>query len=102
MQTVSITSISKIYPVWTVKGECVNPSLQNNSTDTVAKYNGTVADGQTLIVDFSTGEARLDGALVSRSIIGQVSCDPGDNIMGFNSDGGNSSSSTIEWNNIIG
>lgn len=102
VQTVSIDSVSKIYPVWTVEGECVDPKLQNNTTDTTASYTGTVAEGQTLIVDFETGEAKLDGAIVSRNIIGQVSCNSGDNIMGFNSEGGHIKKSSISWNNIIG
>lgn len=102
VQNVHINSVLNIYPVWTVIGECVNPSLQNNTTDSVARYNGTVAEGQTLVVDFVSGEARLDGVLVSRNITGQVSCKPGDNIMGFNSEGGSATLSIIEWNNVIG
>lgn len=102
VQSVSIASVAKIYPVWTIIGPSVNPSLQNNTTDTFAKYDGTVGSGQTLKVDFSTGEAYLDGALVSRNIHGQVSFTPGENLVGFNSDGGSTSSSKIEWNNILG
>jgi len=102
VQDVYIDSISIIYPIWTVKGECVNPSLQNNTTDSLATYNGTVAAGQTLVVDFASGVAKLDGATVSRQVTGQVSCQPGDNVMGFNSDGGNTEESLIEWNNVIG
>lgn len=102
IQEININSSTTIYPVWTVKGECVNPSIQNNTTDEVAYYNGTVAAGQTLTVDFETGVARLDGALVTRNIYGLVSFKPGINAVGFNSDGGSSESSTISWNNTIG
>lgn len=102
VQTVFIDSISRIYPLWTVVGPCINPSLQNNTTDMVATYTGTVAAGQTLVVDFVAGVAKLDGAIVTRNVSGQVGCDPGDNVMGFNSTGGSTSSSTIWWNNIIG
>lgn len=102
VQSVIINSVSTIYPVWVVRGECVRPTLQNNTTDTLAVYNGTVAAGQTLVVDFEAGTAHLDGALVTRNITGLVSCVPGENVMGFNSDGGNTESSEIKWNNVIG
>ena len=102
VQNVFIDSTDVIYPVWIIEGECINPFLQNNTTDTIATYNGTVANGQTLIVNFETGVATLDGAVVSRNISGVVSCKPGDNTMGFNSDGGATDTSTISWNNILG
>lgn len=101
IQSVYINSTKTIYPVWTVVGPCVNPKLQNNTTDTIAEFEGTVASGQKLVVDFEDGSARLDGALVSRYVYGMVYFNPGDNLVGFNSDGGESDSSTIFWNNII-
>lgn len=101
VQAVNIASTKVIYPVWVVNGPCVNPKLQNNTTDTNAEYDGTVAEGQTLTVDFTAGTAYLDSALVSRSVYGVVSFRPGENIVGFNSDGGATDSSTISWNNII-
>ena len=102
VQDVSIASSGVIYPVWVVEGECVNPTLRNNSTDTVAKYNGTVAAGQTLTVNFETGVAYLDSALVTRNVEGVVKCRPGLNTMGFNSDSGTTTQSLIQWNNTIG
>lgn len=101
VQTVNIASTQAIYPVWTVVGPCVNPTLQNNTTDTVAEYDGTVASGQTLVVDFAEGVARLNTALVTRNVSGLVSLAPGENTLGFNSDGGTTETSTISWNNII-
>lgn len=101
VQSVNIASTKLIYPVWVVEGPCVNPRLQNNTTDTNAEFDGTVAAGQTLTVDFTAGTAYLDSALVSRLVYGVVSFNPGENIAGFNSDGGATNSSTISWNNII-
>jgi hypothetical protein len=101
VQTVNIASTRDIYPVWTVVGPCINPTLQNNTTDTLAVYDGTVAEGQTLIVNFETGVAHLDTALVTRNVSGLVSFVPGENVVGFNSDGGGTQSSTISWNNVI-
>ena len=101
VQSVSIASTQVVYPVWVVKGPCVNPLLQNNTTDTLASYDGTVASGQTLTVDFTAGVAYLDTALVTRNVTGLVSFNPGENIAGFNSDGGATNTSTISWNNVI-
>lgn len=101
VQTITIDSTQNVYPMWTVKGPCVNPLLQNNTTDTVATYAGTVASGQTLVVDFEAGTAHLNSALVTRYVTGLVSLAPGENTIGFNSDGGTTETSTISWNNII-
>ena len=101
VQTVDIASTRHVFPLWVVKGPCVNPLLQNNTTDTVAEFDGTVASGQTLTVDFTSGVAYLDTALVTRKVNGLVSFLPGENIVGFNSDGGSTDSSTISWNNVI-
>lgn len=101
VQTVNIASTQPIYPVWVVKGPCVNPKLQNNTTDTVAEFDGTIASGQTLTVNFEEGTAYIGTALVSRYVTGLVSFAPGENVAGFNSDGGATDNSTISWNNII-
>lgn len=101
VQSVNIASTQPVYPVWIVEGPCVNPRLQNNTTDTNATFAGTVAAGQTLTVDFSAGTAYLDTALVTRYVAGIVSFAPGENMAGFNSDGGATTSSTVSWNNII-
>lgn len=100
-QTVNIASTKAIYPVWVVEGPCVNPSLVNNTTDTSASYDGTVASGQTLTVDFQNSVAYLDTALVTRLVEGIVKFDPGENLVSFSSDGGATTESTISWNNII-
>ncbi len=102
IQTVNIASTKTIYPVWVVEGPCVNPKLQNNTTDTNAEFDGTVASGQTLTVDFAAGTAYLNSALVTRYVFGSVSFKPGENLAGFNSDGGATNTSTIYWNNVIG
>ena len=101
LQAIDIDSTAMIYPVWVVKGPCTNPLLQNNTTDTTAQFNGTVASGQTLTVNFADGVAYLDSALVTRYVYGLVSLRPGENIIGFNTDGGTTDTSTVSWNNVI-
>ena len=101
VQTVNIQTTRVVYPVWTVQGPCVRPKLQNNTTDTVAEFDGTVAEGQTLVVDFAAGTAMLNSSPVNRYLYGIVSLAYGDNTLGFDSDGGSTETSTIQWNNII-
>ena len=101
VQTVNIASTRNVYPVWTVEGPCTNPSLTNNTTDTTASFVGSIASGQTLVVDFASGVAHLDSALVTRYVDGLVSMAPGENTISFNTDSGSVNSSTIQWNNVI-
>ena len=100
VKNIMVNSKVRIYPVWSVKGPCNNPQLQNNTTDTVARYSGFIASGQMLVVNFETNEARIDRLLVSRNVTGQVYLDPGINTVGFNSEGGDTKESMVEWRNI--
>lgn len=102
IRPVSVESTGVIYPVWTVRGEAVRPSIQNNTTDTVATFEGTVSAGQTLVVDFASGRATIDGSLVSRLVSGELKMTPGQNMIGFNVDSGTAEKSEISWNNVIG
>lgn len=101
IQNVHVNSTSIVYPVWTLSGESVNPTIRNNSTNTEATYNGTVAEGQTLLVDFSSGIATLDGVVVTRNLSGEFKLNPGDNLIAFDQESGTTTSSTIKWNNFI-
>ena len=101
LRTINVDSTRNVYPTWTVQGPCVRPKLQNDTTDTSAEYQGTVAEGQVLKVDFEAGTAYLDSALVTRNLLGSVVLAPGDNLVGFNSDGGEMNQSTLSWNNFI-
>lgn len=102
LSSVFVSSTIKVYPVWVLRGPAVNPSIQNNTTDASATYRGSISSTQTLVVDFSTGEARLNGAIVSRNVIGQLSIAPGNNLVGFDVEGGEATTSELEWNNVIG
>lgn len=102
IQSIMINSAKTIYPVWEVSGPCAKPTLQNDTTDTAATYNGNLAVGQKLTVNFETGEAWVDGSLVSRLVSGVVTCEPGENLIGFNTEGGLTTESVIKWNNVIG
>ena len=101
VQTINVETTQTTYPVWTVTGPCSNPTLQNDTTDTLASFDGMIASGQTLTVDFADNTAYLDSAPVAKYVSGYVSLAPGENVIGFNSDGGSTQTSTISWDNII-
>lgn len=101
VQTINVETTQTTYPVWTVTGPCSNPTLQNDTTDTLASFDGMIASGQTLTVNFADNTAYLDSAPVSKYVSGYVSLAPGENVIGFNSDGGSTQTSTISWDNII-
>ena len=101
VQTINVETTQTTYPVWTVTGPCSNPTLQNDTTDTIASFDGMIASGQTLTVDFADNTAYLDSAPVAKYVSGYVSLAPGENVIGFNSDGGSTQTSTISWDNII-
>ena len=101
LKIINTNTTQIIYPVWEVNGPCVNPSLQNDTTDSLAEFDGTIAQGQTLTVNFAEGTAYIGTARVNKYLTGSVSLAPGDNTIGFNSEGGNTEECTISWNNII-
>lgn len=101
VQEILANSSATVYPVWVVQGEAVNPSIVNDSLDMEAQYTGTVAEGQTLTVDFEQGTAMLDGINVTRNLSGQFSLKPGTNLVAFDADNATASSSTIKWNNYL-
>lgn len=101
VQTINVETTQTTYPVWTVTGPCSNPTLQNDTTDTLASFDGMIASGQTLTVNFADNTAYLDSAPVAKYVSGYVSLAPGENVIGFNSDGGSTQTSTISWDNII-
>lgn len=101
VQTINVDTTRITYPTWIVDGPCSNPTIQNDTTDTISSFDGMVAAGQRLIVNFADSTAYLDSAPVTRYLSGYISLAPGENVVGFNSDGGSTQTSTISWNNVI-
>lgn len=54
----------------TIKGRAVNPLIQNLTTKKGMLYDGTLEDGQVLILDSETQTAKLDGESVLQNIHG--------------------------------
>jgi|GEM_PF-1517750 len=102
LKNISVDSELDVYPTWVISGTAVNPSIRNNTTRTEATYNGTVAAGQTLVVDFREGTAKLDGVVVSKNLSGELKLARGSNAVGFETEGGDATTSTLTWNNYLG
>lgn len=101
--TVTIDAAGDSYPIWTIQGVSVNPTLENVNTKTKLQYNGTISEGQTLTVDMYDRQALLNGLDVTGNLSGQyVLLQPGDNRLIFSEDGGNTETSTLSWNTVVG
>lgn len=101
--TVIIDSIDQIHPIWIVTGEAVNPQLSILSTGTTLQFNGTVAEGQTLIIDNFNQTATLNGASVIENISGDwLTLDPGSNRVTYTTGNSDAEDSTVQWQEIMG
>ena len=66
-------------------------------------YNGTIAQGQTLVVDLLNKTAKLNGTSVIQNISGSwVEFAPGNNQVSYTTDNSDAPDSTIEWQEIVG
>ena len=100
--TVINNSITNVPLTWTVFGPAINPTLENTTTGEALEYVGTVADGQTLVIDMGEQTAMLDGTNVISDITGDyVSLAPGTNILTFSAIG-DTGPSKIGWSEIVG
>lgn len=100
---VNVDSIENILPVWTIRGEAENPTLTNLTTGMSITYNGTVASGQTLVIDLLNKTAKLNGTSVISDVSGQwVEFKPGNNRVSYSTENANAPDSTIEWQEVVG
>lgn len=100
---VTINATANTYVVWTVGAGAQNPTLENLTTGQTMKYNGTVAEGQTLVVDTFNQTVKLNGLSVIDNFDGDwMFLVPQDNSLSYNISGGESEFSTLEWNEVVG
>lgn len=101
--TLMVDSIDKVFPVWTVNEPAVNPQLAVLTTGTSITYTGTVAAGQTLVIDMLNKTAFLNGVSVINNISGDwVNFAPGNNRVTYTTTNADATYSTIEWQEIVG
>lgn len=100
--TVINNSIDNVDPVWTVYGPTVNPVLENTTTGEEIEYVGTIADGQTLVIDMGEQTALLNGLNVIGNVTGDyISLAPGQNTLLYTTSSGDDDSA-IGWSEIVG
>lgn len=99
-----VDSISTVYPVWTVTGTTVNPTLENTTTGTSIRYNGTVTASQTLVIDMLNQTAKLNGTNVLGNVEGDwITLAPGTNQVSYNADNASvAPNAKLEYAEIVG
>lgn len=100
---IQVNSIDDVFPVWTVTGNVVNPTLANLTTNTTLIYNGTVISSQTLVVDMLSKTATLNGTSVVGNIGGDwINLASGNNRMTYTANSASAPDSQLEWQEIVG
>ena len=102
-KVLTIDSIDDVYPLLTVTGPAVNPTITNITAGVTFTYAGTVTNSQVLKVDMMNKTATLNGT----SVIGNVSGDwlyfqPGDNRVEYTTENANAPDALIEWQEVVG
>ena len=100
---INVNSVQSVAPVWTVTGQATNPSITNLTTNTEMRYTGTIAAGQTLVVDCLNQTAMIGTADVSRYLSGDwLTLVPGSNQLQYETTSDDDAqSSTLSWNGVI-
>lgn len=100
--TIINESITDVSPVWTVHGPVQNPILENITTGERIEYVGTIAEGQTLVIDMGEQTALLNGLNVLANVTGDfISLAPGANTLLYVVDD-DGDPSQLGWSEIVG
>ena len=101
--TVNLDTVGYTYPVWEVDGPAQQPTLTNYTTGQTMTYNGNLVEGQKLVVDMSAQTAYLNGLSVLGNLEGDwVALAPGQNTLSYTVAAGESESSYLRWNGVLG
>lgn len=101
--TINLDSTADTYPVITIVGETVNPVIENLDTGTSISYNGTIATGQTLVIDNNAQTATLNGVSIIEDIDGDwFRLAPGQNRITYATDSSTTGTAKLEWNEVVG
>lgn len=99
--TMTVGGLFPVSPVWIVAGPAESPLIENLTDNTSLGYLGTIAAGQSLVVDCGAQTATLAGANVKNNIRGTwQKFDPGQVTIRYS--GANvTGPSTIQWNEVV-
>lgn len=99
---ITVDGVDSAFPVWEVIGPATNPTLTNTTTGQSITWNGTVPNGQSLVVDMSEQTATMAGANVFQYIDGQwIRLDAGNNTLTYTATGA-TAPSILSWNGVVG
>lgn len=99
---ITIDGVDDAWPVWTVTGPAIDPTLTNVTTGRSITWEGTVPSSQQLIVDMSNQTATMAGANVFEFITGDwINMKSGLNRLTYSA-GSATEPAVVEWNNIVG
>ena len=99
---VLVDSTDNVYPIITIRGQAVNPTITDITTNTSLSYSGTVASGQTLVLDCANKTAKLNGTSVVQNVSGNwLYLVGGMNKFEFNA-GGDTTGAELEWSETVG
>lgn len=99
----AVDSIEDVSPLLTITGETVNPVFTNITTGTSIQFNGTVANGQTLVIDMNEQTALLDGTSVISNITGDwIILTGGNNTITYSASNSDIPPATVQWQEILG
>lgn len=97
---VTVSGVDMAEPIWTIDGIATNPTLTNITTGQTITWNGTVPNGQTLIINMNEMTADLAGANVFEYITGEwIQLQPGNNTLVYTAAGA-TDDSTLSWNGV--
>lgn len=99
---ITVDGVDSAFPVWEVVGPATNPTLTNTTTGQSITWNGTVPNGQSLVVDMGEQTATMAGANVFQYIDGQwIRLDAGNNTLTYTATGA-TAPSILSWNGVVG
>lgn len=100
---VTTSSIQPVYPILEIVGPIDNPTVENLTNNGTIRFNGSLTDGQKLVINMEAQTATLNGTNVINEISGDwLMLSPGINRISFS--GGNHVGQTakLEWQEIVG
>ena len=99
--TMTVGGLFPVNPIWIVPGPAESPLIENLTDNTSLSYLGTIAAGQSLVVDCGAQTATLAGANVKNNIRGTwQKFEPGQVTIRYS--GANiTGPSTIQWNEVV-
>lgn len=100
---IDVNSIKTIYPIITINATASNFEIENATTNTNIYYNGTVAEGQSLVINCVEQYATLNGVNVTDNLSGDwLSFDPGENKLVYIAEEIDAPPAIIEWAEVVG